>query len=270
MSKESKDTAVDKLKKELQEKINMMNPILRKMGLFELVVVDPRNCIGQDKNARYFDISKFKQLVSNIQKDGALESVPLLYGSEELDKIGKYEIISGHHRIEAAAEAGIKYIIAFVRRDITRDELVSKQLSHNALVGKDDQAILKELFDSIHDIDLKMATGLQDEIAKVSYESLNFRVGTFKTLILAFSPADLESYDEIAERFVEEIAITDDTEIRVASMDDYDNFIKAIQKVKKIENIKNNSVAIHRLATLASIKLEEMEQEAKELEESND
>jgi hypothetical protein len=151
----------------------------------------------------------------------------------------------------AAKEAGITLILAMVSRNITRQELVSKQLAHNALVGVDDKAILKELFDSLEEIDLRMASGLSDEIAKVSYESLNFKVGTFKSLLMLFVSPDLEDFNNIATEITENSQIAQSDEVMVGTLPSYDLLIEAIQKIKKVENIKNNAVALHRIARIA-------------------
>lgn len=228
-----------------------LNGHLSQQGILELVLVDPKDCIAQRVNARYFTVDKFKQMVANIRK-GGMESVPLLYQDDELKAEGnKFEIISGHHRIDAAKEAGITLILAMVSRNITRQELVSKQLAHNALVGVDDKAILKELFDSLEEIDLRMASGLSDEIAKVSYESLNFKVGTFKSLLMLFVSPDLEDFNNIATEITENSQIAQSDEVMVGTLPSYDLLIEAIQKIKKVENIKNNAVALHRIARIA-------------------
>lgn len=90
----------------IQQDLDRLNSQLSGLGLFPLALVSPKDCIGQKKNARYFEVDKFNQLVSNIKGDGALESAPLLYQNDELKAQGKYEIIPGHHRVEAAKAGG--------------------------------------------------------------------------------------------------------------------------------------------------------------------
>lgn len=243
----------------IQQDLDRLNSQLSGLGLFPLALVSPKDCIGQKKNARYFEVDKFNQLVSNIKGDGALESAPLLYQNDELKAQGKYEIISGHHRVEAAKAGGIPYLIAFVRSDINRDQLVSKQLSHNALTGKDDQQILKELFDSIDDIDLKLASGLQNEIDKVQYESLNFRLGTYKSFLILFTPPDLDEFNRVVDLMMESTDIRTDAEVRLASMDSHPEFVDKIQRIKKVENIKSNATALHRILMLAEEGLKNLE-----------
>jgi hypothetical protein len=247
---------------QMRAKVAELNASVAGLGMLPLALVSPKDCIGQKKNARYMGTDTMEQLTQNIKGDGALESVPLLFQDEKLEKEGKYEIISGHHRIEAAKAAGLQLIMCFVRKGITRDQLVSKQLSHNSLTGKDDQQLLKELFDSITDIDLKMASGLSNEIAKVEFESLNFKMGTYKSFMILFTPPQIDDFEKIVKDVVANSNMGgSETEVRLASMDDSQAFIAAIQRVKKVENIKSNAVAIHRILQLAAGGLVQLEKE---------
>ena len=187
--------------------IEKLNQELEKNGLLPLDVVDPKILKPQKKNARYFLPEKFKILVENVKKEGALESIPLVIRKDD-----KYEIISGHHRVDAAKEAGLdKILVMLHREDLSRDEVVSKQLSHNALSGLDDKTILAELFQSIRDVSQKIATELNDEVGSVDYESLNFRVGNFKEFTVVFLPEDIGLFDEAMETICSELLVKSST-----------------------------------------------------------
>lgn len=246
--------------KEAAEMLVKMNEHLKQMGMLELALVKPSDCLGQDVNARYFSADKMNQLVANVKGTGALESVPLVYRDEKLSE--KYRIISGHHRIDAAKAAGLQLILVMVAEPKTVDEIVSKQLSHNSLVGEDDKAILAQLFDSIKEVSWRLASGLNDEASKVTYSSLSFRLGTFKEVNMLFLPPDLEAFDDAMEKLCETSFVKPSQEVRVISMDTFNSFAKALRKVKKVENIKNNSTAVMRMVELAMIKLAEIELEA--------
>ena len=123
----------------------------------------------QDKNARVMDNDKFDRLTENIKKDGRLESLPLCVLKNNVAGNKEFHIISGHHRIRAAKKAGVLNIPCLViEREMTRDEIISKQLSHNSLSGYDDINVLKDLYDEIHNIDLKIASGIKEEDLKIS------------------------------------------------------------------------------------------------------
>ena len=87
-----------------------------------------------EKNARFMRSETFRNLVENIKRDGGLSSVPFCL------KLGdRYRVLSGNHRVQAAQEAGVKrLLVLYTDRELSREEQVSIQLSHNAIVGEDD------------------------------------------------------------------------------------------------------------------------------------
>lgn len=248
--------------KKAKESLAALNEELKKMGMLRIELVDPKDCTPQERNARYFPADKMNQLISNVKQANALESVPLCFEFE-----GKYKIISGHHRIDAAKAAGLPFILIMIAEPQSEDEIISKQLSHNELTGLDDKVVLAQLFNSIQDINQRLASGLSDEVGKISYSSLSFKIGTFKELTILFIPPDIEFYDSAMEKFAETIeAVKPSSEFRVTSLEYYDMFAKALRKVKKAENIKSNGTAVIRMVELAMEKMNEMEALEKEQE----
>lgn len=231
---------------ELDRQVADLNQQLKQNGLLEIAIVSPKECFGQKVNARYFSAEKMQQLTKNIAETGALESAPLVYFED-----GKWRIISGHHRVEAAKAAGIEKMLAFVASPESADEIVSKQLSHNALVGQDDKALLAQLFTSIQDVSLRLATGLNDEVAKISYTSLNFRIGEFKEFMLLFLPQDLEDINKNLEQIASMTTFTPKTEVHLAPLEIFDEFARILRRIKKNENIKSNAAALVKMVELA-------------------
>jgi len=205
----------------------------------EILIVSPDECIGQEKNARYFMPEVFQQLVDNVKKDGQLESAPLVYRDGE-----KFRIISGHHRVDAAKQAGLEKIAVMVIVPKDKNEIISKQLSHNALVGVDDKMILAELFKEIDDINQKLASGLSSEIEKIEYSSLNFKIGTFKEFTIMFIPSEIERFDQITGEIEAYSMVKPTTEVRLADYADFERFKTQIIKIKKVNNIKSNAIAL--------------------------
>jgi ParB-like chromosome segregation protein Spo0J len=222
--------------------IDTINEQLRQHGLCEIAIVSPKDCLAQKKNARYFDAEMFQQLVANVKRDGRLESTPLVYRDGD-----KFRIISGHHRVDAAKEAGLEKILVLVTSPENRDEIVSKQLAHNAITGKDDAVVLSELFQSIEDLELKLATGLQDIAGRISLDSLNFKLSPTKEMTFLFLPDDEKMTDEAMEAIAEQLALKSNSTVYLASLAYYERFAQALRKVKKIENIKSNGAAFNRL-----------------------
>jgi len=102
----------------------------------------------QDKNAHLMKPEMFRQLHENIKKRGGLESLPLCAFTD------KIEVISGHHRLRASKEAGLKEIIVLLDiTGLTRSQIAAKQLAHNAINGFDDPSMLKEIAKMITDVD---------------------------------------------------------------------------------------------------------------------
>jgi hypothetical protein len=242
------------INQEVLGSLDAVNQHLEQIGMLRLKLVDPNNLKGQRVNARYMKAETMQQLVENVKKDKRLESVPLIYEDGEQDRI-----ISGHHRVEAAKSAKIPYILCMVAKPEDRDEVVSKQLSHNALVGQDDQQVLTELFNSIQSIEKRIATGLQDAIAKISYTSLNYRLGNWKELVLLLLPEDIGLFDEAMDEIMKQMQCSADAEIRLGSMEAFDKFAKAMMKVKRAENIKSNGTALMRLVELAQERMSEQQ-----------
>ena len=224
---------------ELKGRIEDINKVLISLGLLPIDIVHPSDCLPQAKNARYFKPATFKQLVANVKKYGHLESTPLVYRDGD-----KYRIISGHHRVQAAKEAGIEWILVFVDNPASRDVVVAKQLAHNALEGKDDPVILAELFTEIADINLKLETGLESELHNVDYSAININLLSHKEVLFLFLPEDYVEVEKKIDAIAEASTMKPSYDVHLAPLKDYDKFIKLIQKTKKAKNIKNNAVAL--------------------------
>lgn len=246
------------------EQLEILNNQLSGLGMLRMKLVNPENLKGQRVNARYMKAEVMQQLVQNIKKDKRLESMPLIYEEQDGDRI-----ISGHHRVEAAKAAKLPYIMVMVTSPEDKDEIVSKQLSHNALVGTDDAQVLADLFNSIQSIEKRMATGLQDAIAKISYTSLNYRLGNWKELVFMLLPEDIGMLDESMDEILKTMQCSADAEIRMASIECFDKFAKTLMKVKKFENIESNGIALMRLVELALEKMSELQTNNNGTEESS-
>jgi len=233
-----------------------LNKYFKKKGILSIDVVDPKCLIPQKKNARYFIPEIYEQLVKNI-KEAGMESTPLV--TPHIDP-NKYWILSGHHRIEAAIEAHIDEVIVMVVPELTRDEEKSKQLSRNSLVGEDDQVTLMELFQEIRDMDAKMATGLSDMAGKISYDSLSFRVGTFKEFTIMFIPQNIDVYDETTEELIKMSLVKSSNVVRMAGKEHFDDFAKLMRKFKKVENIKSNGIAFGMLIQYARERMDQIKE----------
>ncbi|MDR1197546.1 MAG: ParB/RepB/Spo0J family partition protein [Prevotellaceae bacterium] len=248
---------------DLKKNLSLVNEQTRAMGFPEIAIVNPNDCIEQEKNARYFAPEVFQQLVDNVKSDGRLESIPLCYQTEKDKENGKYHIISGHHRVSAAKQAGLGFIMIFVIHPKNRDEIIAKQLSHNSLVGKDDKVILFELFNEINNIQQKISSGINNEIEKIQYTSLNFHLGNFKQFILLFSCGEEERFDGLMTELENTVQVKHDSAVRIVDNNCFDKFADNLRKIKKAKNIKNNAVGFTRMMEIVENYIKKYDDEGK-------
>ena len=138
-----------------------------------------------EKNARYMKAEQFQALVENVKQDGNLSSLPLCYR----EKDGKLRVLSGNHRVMAARQAGVEQVLVMVVGDEKdADERLAIQLSHNAIAGQDDLVILKELWESIKDVQARVYAGLDSDTVKalqgiqfsaISEQRLRYKMANF-------------------------------------------------------------------------------------------
>jgi hypothetical protein len=140
----------------------------------------------QDINARIMKNEMQDQLTANIKNRGQLESLPLIALMGE-----KLEIISGHHRVKSAREAGLKEIIVILDKSgLTRSKAASKQLAHNAISGFDDESTLREIVKLMDNVDDMMESYIGKEILeepleqfdKLNTPAVQFDLGQFQVI----------------------------------------------------------------------------------------
>lgn len=136
----------------------------------EIKTVSFRSIQEADINPQQMKEGDFKRLVNSIKKDGILTSMILL---KDLGN-GKYQCISGHHRIKAAIKAGLKEEECMILRDIDESTKIRLQLQHNDIHGEPDQVLVDELKKSLLEEDLKLvAKGIDNiirEDTNIEYE----------------------------------------------------------------------------------------------------
>lgn len=219
------------------------------IGLYKVHV---ERCREQDKNAQVMSKETFDRLKHTIEQDGRLESLPFGFVRENPSGNTEFHIISGHHRIRASRMAGIKEIFVLAQEDDLNDDAVkAKQLAHNALVGNSDPQVLKEIYDSIRDIDYKIRSGVREEqMDKDRYKnvqvddlSIDFE---FKTVKFMFLSHQLDKLDEVAEQ------INSTDAVRIAPLDQFDKFTETIRELSKAENVRNIGSLIERMCEIVS------------------
>jgi hypothetical protein len=222
--------------------LTALNATLQQIGQpYKLALVDPASLRELDKNAHYMTHEMFQNLVKNIERDGALASVPFCWFDGE-----SYHVLSGNHRVKAAVAAGVaRILILYDDRPLTRQERVAIQLSHNAINGKDDPALLKELWAEIDDLSLKYYAGLDDkqleQLADAQLQSMREAVLDYKALMFLFLPEEVERLEAAFQRAIESSVCEEAILVPLA---DFSRLVDALDKTKASYATKNHAVAL--------------------------
>jgi len=233
------ETRISELLEELNKHLNGITP-------YKLALVDPAAIQPVEKNAHFMPKKTFDQLVSNIKADKNLSTLPFCWR----DPKGVYIVLSGNHRVMAAKEAGIKSILVlYTDEALSKSEQISIQLSHNALVGQDNPTLLLELWNEIDTLQLKMYSGLDDNLLKtlvpVNIIRLNEEPLRLEELKILFIPAEIARMEEIAKK------IGPISRKRfVAMAQEFDPFFEALLKLKEAQGIVNTATAFMLIADI--------------------
>ena len=100
---EYRDYSKARLSKEEFREILKKSVVVREVDVEDLVFLE--------KNANVMEGEVLRRLVENIEHDGILTQLPFV---QRLPN-GKYEIISGNHRVKASIEAGLILLRKFQR-----------------------------------------------------------------------------------------------------------------------------------------------------------
>lgn len=209
------------------------------------------------KNARYMEQSTFRQLVANIKRDGELSSVPFCVEKPN----GRFTVVSGNHRVQAAKQAGIVKIFAMcIDEDkISNDEIRAIQLSHNSINGEDDAEILKQLLDEIQDVAMKEYAHISQEVLDAvkdidysikmpSNEVVPVTLMFIDTNKIAFDNL-LNELDNYSDREIENMIIMDK---------DYMSRLNEISnKVQQKYKIKAQALSVCKMVELVNLMINE-------------
>lgn len=204
---------------------------------------DPRDLTLLDVNARYMTHEQYMRLVENVRRDGALTSTPLVWHDRETDR---RIVLSGNHRTKASIDAGLSRIGWLeIDQPLPRQRQVALQLSHNAVEGQDDPAILRELFDELEDVAAREYAGLDDKtlelLESVNVESLNEADLDYASLQLLFLPPERDAAEEA---FEEAAAVAKHDARWLAGIGQYEPMLDALETAKSAYNVGNIATAL--------------------------
>jgi hypothetical protein len=232
----------------LQQELDRINDLLNAESItpYRIGIADPRVMVAAPINAHFMSKRVYDQLVDNIKKDGNLGSLPFCWHEVKVeDGVARtaINILSGHHRIEAAAAAGVQRILyLYTNAKLTQSERIAIQLSHNAIHGEDDINILRMQWESLESLQDKLYAGLDDDFFKsfdpVVLNSFNEQDIDFEAIELLFLPTELERL----ARAMEEIGKSKRARY-AASLRQYEEFTAALMRYKDAAQIFNSATA---------------------------
>lgn len=210
-------------------------------------------------NARYMTKEKYDRLVSNLAEDGALTSTPLIYGGDGEYLEGHELVLSGNHRVMAAMDAGLEEAtFLLIEQRLPKAKQVALQLSHNAVEGEDDLAVLKQIYDSIDDIDARAYAGLDDKtldlLDKVETQSLSEANLAFHTVSLVFLPDEADAARDALDSLSRAV-----DETWLAAYADYNKVLDALASAHASHNIGNVATALGVLVALTERHLTDLQ-----------
>lgn len=226
-------------------------PLRTRIVVRKLRELKPRKIKGKVKNARFMKAATFKQLVSNLKRDKVLTQLPLIYGDQ---------ILSGHHRVQAALKAGIEESeLQELVGEYTEERLTAIQLAHNSITGDDDPATLTEMYEGLP-LAEQLYSGITDDylngFEKIDLASMSGGRLEYQEVVVTFLPEHAEAFTKLLER-VKARAVT-----HCAPLSVFDDYFDTIVRVKNVKSVFNSGLAMREMARLAGERLDQLEQEA--------
>ena len=203
-------------------------------------------------NARHMSRVDFQRLVKNIREDGALTSAPLVYGDR---------IVSGHHRVRAALEAGIEDApVLAITSDVPEEHLKALQLSHNSLTGEDDPEVVLQMLRDMSAMEQAFAHVTTDLVDHDTRLHPSIRTPPTVKVLVEFLPEDFPDFEATVERLasVKEPLLLEDGAMQDAFLDVYFAVKEACSKA----GLMGVPSALCAMAALARERLDQMDAEA--------
>ena len=212
-----------------------------------------------EMNANEMTGEDFAALCDNIGKSG-LSSVPCCYKKAN----GRYVMISGHHRLRACKKLHYSHIgiLYCEESELSKDEIIAIQLSHNSLHGQDNTSILKKLFEQIQSIDFKKFAHINiDEINPISTDGISiFAMKENFVFSIILYPNSFSNLDELYGD-IREQAKKSDALILADQEPNEMLLLKLQQDIGTRYDIKSPAITFAKLLELAKERLTEIQKE---------
>ena len=220
----------------------------------KIIKINPKNIKLLDVNARYMNSTEYQKLVNNIKKDNKLTSVPFCYYNPN----NEIEVLSGNHRVMASIDAGLDEIeIMLCLDNLSKEQALAIQLSHNSINGQDDDELLKELYSQLETLEYKEYSGLADDFIKFCKDTeKNFKIPNlnYQAINLIFLPEEIAHIKEV----LTSISTLLNNNYILANMKEYDEYLNTITNISKCLNIKNPATTFLALIELAKLNIDKL------------
>lgn len=182
-------------------------------------------------------------------KEKRLETLPLCILKKNESGNDELLIISGHHRVRAARMANVKEIyVMTLDEELSKSQIISKQLAHNALSGYDDPQLLAELYNEIDDLQARIESGITDAELKqimqdVSVDDISLDID-YEAVYLLFLPEQKQKFDDI-------LAMIEGKEkLYVSDIKVFLKFKEAVRAVSHSEEVRNVTAIISKMCDI--------------------
>lgn len=195
-------------------------------------------------NANVMSEEKMSRLSQNIEYDGMVTQLPLVHKLPN----GKYEIISGNHRVKGSISAGLESVdcLTFECR-IPKDEKIRLEVSHNTVRGNPLENILADIMRDMDNTDMVIMSGADFATESLKFDKADFTAidenpFEFRDISLVFTPVE-ESKVAGVINFVE-TNLKNNSSLYILPRELYDGFLDMIIKTKADFKIKSNAIAL--------------------------
>lgn len=231
------------------------------MTKWKLAEVPIEKLQESELNANVMTDAYFNRLVENIKISGGLSSA---IGCVKKGEV--YQIFSGHHRYRAAIQLRYKVVpvIYADEKDMTTDELIALQTSHNSLHGEDDKGILRRLFERIQSIEFKEFANIDiNEITPISIDSVGFGVEQEQySVSLVFYKKEKAMLEELLGIVTEQTA-SHDMVILTEADENEEYYLQLMKAIERKYQIKSTSTRFQKLLELAKKALDDENRNSK-------
>jgi hypothetical protein len=234
-------------------------------GGLAIYTADMGDIVEQDINAQVMPPEMFERLTETIKRDGRLEQLP--YGclrKAPTDGRVQIELISGHHRKRAAHTAGLSKLHYLVdERELSRDQIIAKQLAHNKIHGASDPQVLKQLFEEIASVEGQLESYIRPEdfdgikqLEVASFAAVEVPIDYRRVSFVLLAP-DLASVERL-EAIAKEMPRASDV-VLVGDLAGFARFREAALKLSKAKDVRSMGSLVTMMAdiTLAHLEAEQ-------------